>query len=76
MIGRSRAEKKVAAALRAKQALQAAWERIDYQEDVITPAVLQVRELEAVAEVEITESDLTALLTTGTMPIEQVGEGQ
>lgn len=76
MIGSSRAEKKVSAALRARQSLEQAWARIDYVEDTIKPAVLQVRELEKVADVEISESDLISLLTTGTMPIEQVGEGQ
>jgi hypothetical protein len=75
VIGSSRAEKKVSAALRAKQMLEAAWARIDYAEDVIKPAVLQVRALEEKAEVEVTESDLISLLTTGTMPIES-GESQ
>lgn len=71
MIGSSRAERKVSAALRAKQSLEAAWARIDYAEDVIKPAVLQVRALEEKADVVVTEGDLVALLTTGTLPIEQ-----
>lgn len=70
MIGRSKAERKVSAALRARLSLQQAWERIDYAMDVVAPTVLDVRRLEETSEVELTESDLLSLLTTGTLTIE------
>lgn len=35
----SRAEKKVKAMLRARMALKQRWERIDYEEDVVIPAI-------------------------------------
>lgn len=70
MIGRSRAERKVSAALRAKQSLEAAWARIDYVEDVIKPTLMDIRRLEATSEVELTEADLMSILTTGTLVLE------
>jgi hypothetical protein len=77
MLGSSKAERKVAAALRAKKALEDAWSRIDYALDVVKPGVLEVRELERTNTVELTESDLVSLLTTGRLPIEagDAGEG-
>ena len=75
MIGRTRAQKKVSAALRAKQSLEAAWARIDYAEDVIKPALAQVSAIEKTQEVEITEGDLLALLTTGRLAIEEGDAG-
>jgi len=70
MIGRSKAERKVAAALRAKQALTHAWDRIDYQEETIKPALLRIRELEVTNNVELDEGDLISILTTGQLPLE------
>jgi hypothetical protein len=75
MLGSSKAERKVSAALRAKKALEDAWSRIDYALDVVRPAVLEVRKLEETNEVELTESDLVSLLTTGTLPIEAADAG-
>lgn len=74
MIGSTRAQRKVSAALRARQSLEAAWARIDYAEDVIKPAVLQLKALEEHADVEVTEGDLLAILTTGKLPIEGPGQ--
>ena len=70
MIGRTKAERKVAAALRAKQSLEHAWERIDYAEDVIKPALSKIRALEVENNVELDEGDLVSILTTGQLPIE------
>ena len=74
MIGRSKAERKVSAALRARLSLQQAWERIDYALDVVAPTVLDVRKLEESNEVELSEADLVSLLTTGTLSIEGGGD--
>jgi hypothetical protein len=70
----SKAEQKTSAALRAKQALEHAWERIDYRHEVIKPALEQVKDIEKTGHVELTEGDLLALLTTGQFAIEE-GEG-
>ena len=70
MLGSSKAERKVSAALRARLALQQAWERIDYAADVVRPTLLDVRKLEESNEIELTESDLVSLLTSGTLTIE------
>lgn len=67
----SNAEKKVRAALRAKQSLKHAWDRIDYYDEVVAPAIAQVREIEKTSNVVLTEGDLNALLTTGDLAIEQ-----
>lgn len=53
MIGRSRAERKAAAVLRAQLSLKHALERIDYQEDVIKPKLAEIRELETTQHVAI-----------------------
>ncbi len=74
VIGSSKAERKVSAALRAKLSLQQAWERIDFAFDVVKPTVLDVRKLEAENEIELTEQDLVSLLATGTLTIE-AGDG-
>lgn len=60
MIGRSRAEKKVSALLRAQLSLQQAYERIDFAEDVIKPKLAEVRALEKKKKVtpEIEAGDL------------------
>jgi len=70
VLGSSKAERKVSAALRARLALQQAWERIDYAADVVRPTLLDVRKLEESNEIELTESDLVSLLTSGTLTIE------
>lgn len=70
MLGRSRTERKVAAALRAKRALKQNWERIDDQFDVIGPTLMDIRAIEKTSEIELSEADLISLLTTGTLPIE------
>ena len=62
MIGRTRAERKAAAELRAQLSLKHAIERIDYAEDVIKP---KLEELQAAAklqkvEVEVDPTELTA----------------
>jgi hypothetical protein len=54
VIGRSRAEKKAAAVLRAELALRHAFERIDYDEDVIKPKLLEIRALEDGNVIEVT----------------------
>lgn len=46
MAGRSRAERKAAAVLRAELALRHAHERIDHDFDVIVPTLQKIRELE------------------------------
>lgn len=46
MTGRSRAERKAAAHLRAKLALAHAYERIDYDYDVVAPKLAEIRALE------------------------------
>lgn len=53
MIGRSRAERKASAALRANLALKHAYERIDYDFDVIRPKLAEIRELETTQKVAI-----------------------
>jgi hypothetical protein len=53
VIGRTRAERKAAAVLRAQLSLQHALERIDYDHDVIRPKLLEIRELEATQHVAI-----------------------
>lgn len=70
MIGKTKAERKVSAALRARLSLQQAWERIDYALDVVAPTVLDVRKLEESNEIDLTEADLVSILTTGTLTIE------
>ena len=60
MIGRTRAERKAAALLRAQLSLQHAYERIDFAEDVIKPKLAEIRRLEATqtVDVEIEAGDL------------------
>jgi hypothetical protein len=53
MVGRSRAERKAAAILRAQLGLKQALERIDHAEDVVKPRLMQIRELEEGNVVEI-----------------------
>lgn len=62
MIGRTRAERKAAALLRAQLSLKHALERIDYAEDVIGPKLAEIRALEAANKVTIAieEGDLSA----------------
>lgn len=62
MLGRSRAERKAAAVLRAQLSLKHALERIDYQEDVIKPKLQEIRQLEAynVVEIEAGPEDVEA----------------
>jgi hypothetical protein len=47
VIGRSRAERKAAAVLRAELALKHAFERIDFDYDVVVPKLEEIRQLEA-----------------------------
>lgn len=60
MVGRTRAERKAAALLRAQLSLKHALERIDYAEDVIKPKLAEIKQLEATKKVaiEIEEGDL------------------
>ena len=62
MIGRTRAQRKAAALLRAQLSLKHALERIDYAEDVIKPKLAEIRGLESTQKVtpEIEEGDLEA----------------
>ena len=62
MIGRTRAERKTAAVLRAQLSLKHAVERIDYDFDVIKPKLEEIRALEATQHVNIAieEGDLDA----------------
>ena len=53
MVGRTKAEKKASAVLRAQLSLKHALERIDYAEDVIKPKLAEIRELETTNYVEI-----------------------
>lgn len=53
MIGRSRAERKASAVLRAQLSLKHALERIDYDFDVIRPKLAEIRELETTQRVAI-----------------------
>ena len=58
MLGRSRAEKKASAVLRAQLSLQHSLERIDYAEDVIKPKLAEIRALEKTKHVAIEAGDL------------------
>jgi hypothetical protein len=58
MIGRSRAERKAAAAMRAELALRQSFERIDYDFDVIVPKLMEIRELENGNIVEVEPGEL------------------
>ncbi len=60
MIGRTRAQRKAAALLRAQLSLKHAIERIDYAEDVVKPKLEELAALEATqkVQVEIEEGDL------------------
>ena len=62
MVGKTREERKVAAALRAQLSLKHALERIDYAEDVIKPQLEEMRALGAAnhVTVEIEAGDLEA----------------
>jgi hypothetical protein len=60
VIGRSRAERKAAAALRAQLALQHSFERIDYDYDVIVPELQKIRELEKENVVDVEAPELEA----------------
>lgn len=53
MIGRTRAERKAAALLRAQLSLKHALERIDYAEDVVKPKLAEIRALEKTQHVAI-----------------------
>ena len=53
MIGRTRAERKASAVLRAQLSLKHALERIDYAEDVVKPKLAEIRALEATQHVAI-----------------------
>ena len=53
MVGKTREERKAAAALRAQLSLTHAFERIDYAEDVIAPQLLKMRALAATQHVKI-----------------------
>jgi hypothetical protein len=53
MIGRTRAQQKAAAVLRAQLSLQHALERIDYAHDVVKPKLAEIAQLEATQHVEI-----------------------
>lgn len=56
MIGRTRAERKAAAVLRAQLSLKHAIERIDFAEDVVKPKLAEIRALEQTQHVEIEAS--------------------
>ena len=60
MIGRSRAERKAAAVLRAQLSLKQQLERIDHAFDVIAPKLAEIRELESTQHVAIEAGDLDA----------------
>ena len=62
MIGRSRAEKKASAVLRAQLSLRQALERIDYAEDVVKPKLMEIRQLEQdnTVAIEAGPEDLSA----------------
>lgn len=62
MIGRTKAERKAAAVLRAQLSLKHAIERIDYDFDVIKPRLAEIRKLEVTQKVAISpgEEDLSA----------------
>lgn len=60
MIGRTRAQRKAAALLRAQLSLTHAYERIDYAEDVIKPKLAEIaaKEKTKAITVEAEEGDL------------------
>ncbi len=66
MIGRSRAEKKASALLRAQLSLRQAFERIDYAEDVVKPRLMEIRALEEKNRVtiEIESGDISGTIST------------
>ena len=53
MTGRSRAERKAAAVLRAELAVKHAFERIDHDYDVIQPKLLEIRAREAGETIDV-----------------------
>ena len=57
MTGRTKAEQKAAAVLRAQLGLKHALERIDFAHDVIKPKLEEIRQLEAGNVVEIGPGD-------------------
>ena len=57
MIGRTRAERKAAALLRAQLSLKHAYERIDYAEDVVKPKLEEIRRLELTDKVDVEAED-------------------
>jgi hypothetical protein len=59
VIGRTRAERKAAAVLRAQLSLKHAVERIDYDFDVIKPKLEEIRALEQTQNVAIEAGDLS-----------------
>jgi hypothetical protein len=60
VIGRTRAERKASAVLRAQLSLKHALERIDYNLDVIAPKLEEIRALEATQHVAIEGGELRA----------------
>ena len=57
MTGRTRAQQKASAILRAQLGLKHALERIDYAHDVIAPKLEEIRQLEAANVVAIEAGD-------------------
>ena len=53
MVGRTRAQQKAAAVLRAQLSLKQALERIDYAHDVVAPKLAEIKALEAGNTVEV-----------------------
>ena len=53
MVGKTRAERKMAAVLRAQLSLKHACERIDHAEDVVKPQLELMRELARTQDVEL-----------------------
>lgn len=66
MIGRTREERKAAAAMRARLALKQSFERIDFDFDVIHPEIERMRALAPANDIEVDEDKAVRRLNAGT----------
>ncbi len=66
MIGRTREERKAAAAMRARLALKQSFERIDFDFDVIHPEIERMRKLTSGNDIEVDEDKAVKRLNAGT----------
>jgi hypothetical protein len=65
MIGRTREERKAAAAMRARLALKQSFERIDFDFDVVQPEIERMRKLAPGNDIEVDEDKSVKRLNAG-----------